>query len=144
MRPPLRLLPLSLLFGCSIAAAQSAPPPGPAPMGPDGVPSPAALAAVPGLSVEQQQRLRQLLIQRRDAHEALRQREQTAHDKIDTDSANRIRALLGDAEYARYAAWSLDHGPHGHDAPPPQNEGPLPLGLGLGTPAPPDRQAPGR
>ncbi|WP_329742313.1 hypothetical protein [Dyella sp. A6] len=129
MRATLRLLPLSLLFAGSLAAAQSAPPPGPGPMprgpmGPGSVPSPAQLATLPGLSTAQQQQLRQLLIQRRDAHEALRQREQAASDKIDTDSAKSIRSLLGEKAYVRYAKWSLGHGPHdhgGHAAPPPQN-----------------------
>lgn len=94
-------------------------------MGPDGVPSVAALSMAPGLSVKQQQDLRQLLIQRRDAHEALRQRERAEHDKIDADSDNRIRALLGEQEYVRYVKWTMGPGPRGpggHDAPPPRDD----------------------
>lgn len=109
------------------------------PMGPGHVPSPAELATLPGLTATQQQQLRQLLIQRRDAHEALRQREQAAHDKIDTDSARRIRSLLGEKAYVRYAKWSLQRGPHGHDAPPPDDGGGdtslLPPDLDGGTPS---------
>jgi len=118
MRAPLHILPL--LLACSFAATAQSLPPGP--MGPGDIPSVAALATVPGLSVKQQQQLRQLLIQRRDAHEALHQREQAAHDKIDTDSANRIRALLGETEYVRYVKWSMGPGPGGHDAPPPPRD----------------------
>lgn len=146
MRAVLRLLPLSLFLACSLAAAQSAPPPGPGPMGPDPtghvpmgpghVPSPAELATLPGLSTAQQQQLRQLLIQRRDAHEALRQREQAARDKIDTDSASRIRSLLGEKEYVRYAEWSLRRGPHGHAGPPGGDASLLPPDLDGDNPAP--------
>jgi hypothetical protein len=75
--------------------------------------------------VEQQQQLRQLLIQRRDAHEALRQRERAEHDKIDANSDNRIRALLGEQEYVRYVKWTMGPGPYGpggHGAPPPRDD----------------------
>ena len=126
MRATLPLLPL--LFACSFAAAAQSFPPaplGPGPMGPDGVPSVAALALAPGLSVQQQQQLRQLLIQRRDAHEALRQRERAEHDKIDAHSDNRIRALLGEQEYVRYVKWTMGPGPYGpggHGAPPSRDD----------------------
>lgn len=114
-----RHLPLLLLLACPMAAAQSVPPPGLP--GPGMVPSPAMLATLPGLSVSQQQQLRQLLLQRRDAREALFQREQAALEQIDTDSANRIRSLLGEQAYVRYAQWSMGGpaGPGGQNPPPP-------------------------
>jgi hypothetical protein len=126
MRATLPLLPL--LFACSFAAAAQSFPPapmGPGPMGPGGVPSVAVLAMAPGLSVQQQQQLRQLLIQRRDAHEALRQRERAENDKIDADSDNRIRSLLGEQAYVRYVKWTMGPGPRGaggRDAPPPHDD----------------------
>lgn len=109
------------------AAAQSMPGP-PGPHGPpmSGPLSPEALATIPDLTAAQQAELRKLLVERRDAHEAaaaksrverdaLAKKDRAEHERIDDDSATRIRKLLGDDGYRRFAEWELaHHGPmHG-------------------------------
>lgn len=107
------------------------------PMGLERVPSAEALATVPGLSAAQQQQLWQLLIARRDALQAQRQRDQTAREQIEQDSANRIRGLLGEDEFARYARWSTQRlGPGGPDLPPAPPPPPPPPRPGKHLPPP--------
>jgi len=113
----MRKLVASLLL-CGIAAAASA-------QWAQPVPSPLALAAVPGLSGEQQAGVRKILLQHRDAVEALAAKERTEFDALrqraraereradDTTDAS-LRKLLGDEGYRKYAEWQLtQRGPHG-------------------------------
>jgi len=138
-----RTLLLAVLLAAGVAEAQPAPhgPPGPPP-GPPGAPSPEALANVPDLDAAKQIEVRKLLIQRRDAHDALRAKEdaerdatkaryRAEHERIDDDSSTRLRKLLGDDGYRALAVWLV--GPRG--------------GMGPGAPGPDrargDRRPPG-
>ena len=101
----------------------------PAPGGPPhapGAPSPEALATIPNLSAAQQVELRRILIERRDAHdmqaaktrgerEALARKDRGEHERIDEQSAERLRKLLGDDGYKAFAEWQMAHRgpPHG-------------------------------
>ena len=139
-----RTLLLAVLLAAGVAEAQPAPhgPPAPPPPGPPGAPSPEALAGIPDLDASKQVEVRKLLIQRRDAHDALRAKEdaerdaakaryRTEHERIDDESSSRLRTLLGDDAYRTLAAWLV--GPHG--------------GMGPGAPGPDrargDRRPPG-
>jgi hypothetical protein len=109
----------SLLFGlalCAQAYAQPAP----------RVPSPEALATVPGLTAAQQADIRKILTERRDAMEtlrdktrsemqAMRKRVRAERERIDEVNADKLRKLLGDEGYQHYAAWQAEHRrpPHG-------------------------------
>ena len=106
------------------------PPPGGGPMG--GVPSPEMLALIPDLTVAQQVEVRKILIARRDAIDALRDKERTEHERIDDQSAERLRKLLGEDGYRTFAQSTAPHGPG--------REGPSPRGERLGGP---DRNGPG-
>jgi hypothetical protein len=86
---------------------------------------------VPDLDASKQVEVRKLLIQRRDAHDALRAKEdaerdatrtryRAEHERIDDDSSARLRKLLGDDGYRALAGWLV--GPHG--------------GMGPGAPGP--------
>jgi hypothetical protein len=118
-----RTLLFAVLLAASAAKAQPVPhgPPGPPPGAP-GAPSPEALASVPDLDAAKQVEVRKLLIQRRDAHDALRAKEdaereamktryRAEHERIDDDSSARLRKLLGDDGYRALAAWLV--GPRG-------------------------------
>jgi hypothetical protein len=139
-----RTLLLIVLLAAGTAEAQPAPhgPPGPPPPGPPGAPSPEALASVPELDASKQVEVRKLLLQRRDAHDALRAKEdaerdatmaryRAEHERIDDDSSARLRKLLGEDGYRALAAWLV--GPRG--------------GIGAGAPGPGrlrlDRRPPG-
>jgi len=128
-----RTLLLIVLLAAGVVEAQPAPhgPPGPPRPGPPGAPSPEALASVPELDASKQVEVRKLLLQRRDAHDALRAKEdaerdatmaryRAEHERIDDDSSARLRKLLGDDGYRALAAWLV--GPRG--------------GMGPGAPAP--------
>jgi hypothetical protein len=153
-----RMLLLSFLLAAGAAEAQPAPPhapPGPPP-GRSGAPSPEALASVPELDASKQVEVRKLLIQRRDAHDALRAKEdaerdatraryRAEHERIDDDSSARLRKLLGDDGYRALAAWLVGpRGGHGPGAPGPDRpRGPHPAEPATGfndpaAPAPPD------
>jgi len=106
------------------------PPPGGGPVG--GVPSPEMLALIPDLTVAQQVEVRKILIARRDAHDALRDKERTEHERIDDQSAERLRKLLGEDGYRTFAQSTAPHGP-GRDGPPPHGD----------RPGGPDRNGPG-
>jgi hypothetical protein len=118
----MRTLLLTLLLASAAAAAQPIteiagplPPPRPGP-GPSHVPSPEELATVPELDAAQQAEVRKILIQRRDAHDALRateaaereaarSRSRAEHERIDDDSSTRLRKLLGEDRYRKLATW---------------------------------------
>jgi hypothetical protein len=88
--------------------------------------SPELLATIPDLTAAQQADLRKLLLERRDAHEAveaksraerdtLAKKDRAEHERVDSESAERVRKLLGDDGYRRFAEWQLMHRgpPHG-------------------------------
>ena len=135
-----RTLLFAVLLAAGVAEAQPAPhgPPGAPPGPPRGAPSPEALASVPDLDAAKQVEVRKLLIQRRDAHDALRVKEdaerdatkaryRAEHERIDDESSARLRKLLGDDGYRALSAWLV--GPRG--------------GIGPGAPGP-DRSRDGR
>jgi len=106
------------------------PPPGDGPMG--GVPSPEMLALIPGLTVAQQIEVRKILIARRDASDALRDKERIEHERVDDQSAERLRKLLGEDGYRTFAQSTSPHGP-GLDESSPHGD----------RPSGPDRNGPG-
>jgi len=109
----------TLLLAAGAAAAQPAPHGRDgAPPPPPGAPSPEALATVPGLTAAQQIEVRRILIQRRDAHDQLRAKEDAEreslatryrgeHERIDDDAGARLRKLLGDDGYRSFATWLM-------------------------------------
>jgi len=90
------------------------------------VPSAEALATVPGLDAVQRDQLRTILRERRDAlesardqaraaHEAQRRKDRAEFERIDEQSDARIRKLLGEDGFRRYAEWAASQrtrGPH--------------------------------
>lgn len=112
------LLITILLAAAGAADAHPMPPgpPGPPPPRDAGAPSPEALATVPDLDAAKQAEVRKILIQRRDAHEALRAKEdaereaararyRAEHERIDDDSSTKLRKLLGEDGYRALAQW---------------------------------------
>ncbi|HEY0179403.1 MAG TPA: hypothetical protein VGC30_07205 [Dokdonella sp.] len=102
---------LAALAGAASAQAL----PGPGPFGPP-LPSAEELATIPSLSATQQSELRKILAERADALdaareksraalEAQRRRDRAEFERIETQSSDRIRALLGDDGFRRYAEW---------------------------------------
>jgi 16S rRNA C967 or C1407 C5-methylase (RsmB/RsmF family) len=84
------------------------------------VPSPEALATVPGLTAAQQADVRKALTERRDALEALRdktrgemqamhKRLRAEREHIDEVNADKLRKQLGEEGYQHYAAWQAEH-----------------------------------
>ena len=135
-----KILAALLLSGLAATAVAQGMPPGGQPPGP-GMISPELLATIPDLTAAQQADLRKLLLERRDAHEAaaaksraehdaLMKKDRAEHERIDNESAERARKLLGDDGYRRFAEWQLmhrgpPHGPWGgstHGRPPTPGE----------------------
>ncbi len=125
------------LFAALFAASAGAQPMPPGP--PGGVPPAEALATVPSLTAAQQVEVRNILIQRRDALEAaqtraraefdaLRVKERNEHERVDAQTSEQLRKLLGDEGYRKYAEWDLAHrrphdgGPGAHPPMPPRGE----------------------
>ncbi len=144
---------LAALFAAG-AWAQQVPP------GPPGVPPAEVLVTAPDLTAAQQIEVRKILIQRRDAQEAaqmrtrnefdaLRVKERNEHERIDEQSSEQLRKLLGDDGYRKFAEWDLTHrgppgggpgshppmGPHGEHADGPGHAAPPPTGAGGPAPA---------
>jgi hypothetical protein len=83
------------------------------------------LASAPDLTATQQAEVRKILIQRRDAQEALdarlriefdalRTKERNERERIGDQSSEQLRKLLGDDGYRKFAEWNLSHrGPPG-------------------------------
>jgi|GEM_PF-1017998 len=138
---PLRAVLAAALFGGLVANAVAEPPGGHGPPGPPPVPSAEALATIPALSPAQQIELRKILLERRDAHEALHDKSRAAmeaqmskdraeHERIDEQGSERLRKLLGEDGFRSYAQWELGHRPgpgRGDEAGP---RGPRPGGPG--------------
>jgi len=112
--PSRTALAVLLAASCiAVAHAQFAPPGPPAP-------SAEMLATIPSLTAAQQIELRKILIERRDAHdaanrrshdafEAQRSKDRAEHERIDDQSSERVRRLLGDDGFRSYAEWQLSH-----------------------------------
>lgn len=132
-----RTLLMTVLLVAGVVQAQPAPPNapgGPPPPPPGGPISPEALATVPDLTAAQQVEVRRILIQRRDAHDAVRAKERSErdtqmarvraeHERIDDASSEQLRKLLGDDGYRTLAQW--------------QTQPPPPRGPGRALPTPP-------
>lgn len=73
------------------------------------LPSVETLATVPGLSVVQQQEMRRIAVEQRDAHEALRIKQRAEHERIDERGNERVRKLLGEQGFRKYAEWKQAH-----------------------------------
>jgi len=125
---------LASLLTAMLAATASAQgrPPGPPPE----VPPAEALATIPGLSAGQQVELRKILLERRDALESARdkaraaletqrQRDRGEIERIEEQSSERVRKLLGEESYRRYAEWRARMAPPGI-GPAPRVHGPAP------------------
>lgn len=109
------LISMLLLGAAAAASAQWGPP----------VPSPLVLAAIPGLSSDQQVGVRKILQQHRDAietlaskehaeMEAMRQRARAERERADDSTDASLRKLLGDEGYRKFAEWHVSQrGPHG-------------------------------
>jgi hypothetical protein len=113
-----RTLLLVLLFAAGATQAQPGPAGAPRPPGQPGPLSPEALASVPDLSAAQQVEVRKILVQRRDAHDAVRAKEaaereaqrtraRSEHERIDDESSARLRKLLGEDAYRNLAQWLM-------------------------------------
>ena len=154
------LVLLALAFSLNGAAQSPPPPPPPSGIGGIGMVPPAeVLATVPDLNAAQQSELRKILLQRRDADEAAQQKfraqfealhvqERNEHERIEAQSSEQLRKLLGDEGYRHFAEWRLSHrGPPGggmprrerdHAAPDhfaPRSDAPPPGGPGRAAPS---------
>ncbi len=102
---------LTAVLGVGAALAQAQP-------GPNGPPLPSAeeLATLASTSAAQQVELRKILRERADALDAAREKSRAAleaqrrrdrdeFERIETLSSERIRTLLGDEGFRRYAEW---------------------------------------
>src|SRR5689334_21786552 len=118
---------LTTMLAASAGAQPLPPEAGPPPRGRADVPPAEVLASIPGVDATQRAELRKILRERRDALEALRDKSHAAFDaqrrrdrdeaeRIDDQSSERIRKLLGDDGYRRYAEWLLPHVRRGGDA----------------------------
>jgi len=136
---------LIVLMLCGAAGSASAQPPPPPPP----LPSAEALATIPGLSAAQQIELRKILVQRRDAQEdahkklreqieALHAKERAEHERIDAQTSEQVRKLLGDDGFRNYAEWTLAH----HRGPGPGMGPAAGPGFGPGPHAPPPGHGP--
>lgn len=113
----IRTLLITVLLAAGTVEAQPMPP-GPHGPPPPGAPSPEALATVPDLDAAKQAEARRILIQRRDAHDALRTKEdaerdaararyRAEHERVDDESSTKLRKLLGEDGYRALAAWLI-------------------------------------
>jgi hypothetical protein len=118
-----RAIAILILWSATLAAAAQPPPAG-APPHPPGPSSPEALATIPDLTAMQQTELRKILLDRRDAHEAvesksraehdaLAKKDRSEHERIDEAGAERLRKLLGDDGFRQFAQWQFAHHPGG-------------------------------
>ena len=145
----IRTVLITLMLAAAAAQAQPAPhgAPGTPPRAQAGAPSPEALATVPGINATQQVEVRRVLLQRRDAHDALRAKEngerealatryRSEHERIDDDTSAHLRKLLGDDGYRNLAAWMAPQRRDGGPGLAPKSRLPVPP-LGANDPAAP-------
>jgi hypothetical protein len=112
---------MSAFAACNLGAQPMMPGPPPS----RGVPS-AEMLATTDLTTAQQADVRRILMQKRDAldamesklraqAEALHKQMRDEHERIDAQTSDQLRKALGDDAYKRYAEWSLrhEHGPMG-------------------------------
>jgi len=131
----MKMIAALILYSASLAAHAQAPMGGPP--HPPGLPSAEALATVPNLTAAQQIEVRKILLERRDAHEAaaaksraerdgLAKKDRAEHERIDDQSTDRLRKLLGDDGFRQFAEWQLAHrsGPGGPERGPGMPDGP--------------------
>jgi hypothetical protein len=131
----------------------------PPPPGGAHVPPAEELATMPGVTPAQQAEIRKILLQRRDAQEALQHKmrdefdalhakERSEHERVDDQASAQLRKLLGDEGYRNYAEWTLAHrAPHGGTRPGrPDHFGPDHFGPDRGGPehSGPERSGPDR
>lgn len=144
-----KMLAALLLSGFAAAAVAHGMPPGGPPHGP-GMISPEMLATIPDLTAAQQADLRKLLLERRDAHEAVEARSRAErealtkkyraeHERIENESAEHLRKLLGDEGFRRFSEWEISHRPpHGPGDGPMHGRPPAP---GAAPPGEPKKMA---
>ncbi|MEO7325843.1 MAG: hypothetical protein ABIW82_13545 [Dokdonella sp.] len=124
---------LALLLAAGCAADVHAAPRPNGPPAPPPTPSAEELATIPSLSAEQQVQLHRILIERRDAHEAVarrtrdtldaqREKDRAEHERIDDQSADRMRKLLGEDGFRLYADWQQSHRGRGEDRGGPEED----------------------
>jgi hypothetical protein len=130
---------LSALLTTLLAGSAGAQPQPPGP--PPSVPPTEALATIPELSPAQQVELRNILLERRNALEAARdkaraaleaqrRRDRDEIERIEEQSSARLRKALGDDGFRRYAEWRERSAPRApgfaprRDAPPRDHEHP--------------------
>lgn len=63
------------------------------------------LATAPGITIAQQQEIRRIESERRDAHDSLRIKQRGEHARIDEQAEQRLRHALTDDGYQRYIEW---------------------------------------
>lgn len=107
---PIRKILLSSALLSVAALAYAGPGAGPGRGGPGRVPSAEVLATIPDVTPAQQQELRRIAIEQRDAHEALRIKERSEHERIDERGDERIRKLLGEEGFRKFAEWKQSKG----------------------------------
>jgi hypothetical protein len=129
----MKTLAALILWTASLAASAQAPMGGPP--RPPGPPSSEALATVPNLTATQQSELRKILIEQRDAHEAVEaksraeyeaaaKKDRGEHERIEEQTADRLRKLLGDDAFRQFAQWQLEHHPGGSGPAPGPRDAP--------------------
>lgn len=104
---PIRNILLSSVLLSATGFACAAPGIGP---GRGGVPSAEQLATIPDLTPAQQQELRRIAIEQRDAHEALRLKDRSERERIDERADERVRKLLGEEGFRKFAEWKQSQG----------------------------------
>lgn len=134
----MKYTPVALALALCVCAGSSAavgpdmppgPPPGPTahgagggPMRGPGVPPAELLATIDGLGASQQADIRKTLREQRDAldalrtrtrgeHEAIELRERSERERIEDQTAQKLRTALGEDGYRAYARWLVPRGP---------------------------------
>lgn len=70
------------------------------------------LATLPDTSAAQQETIHRIENERRSAYADLFAKQRAERERIDADTAQKLRKALGDEGYRKYAEWKLSHG-HG-------------------------------
>jgi len=94
---------IALLAGASVASQAR---------GPD---SYEALATLPDTTAAQQSDIHRIENERRTAFADLFEKQRAERDRIDEQTAQKLRKALGEEGYRKYAEWKMSHGgPRGH------------------------------